>query len=133
MALDLNLNFDFNDSLDGLGNTFRAEGMSVAIDKLRVDGHDVELKVLYEDLVLGKRIGQGACSMVNRAMHRETEEMYAVKLFNVYDKSQRSQMLKEISMLLEIDCPSLIKLQVSGQFASSCPALFFSCCLGLLS
>ena len=113
MALDLNLNFDFNDSLEGLGATFRAEGMSVALDKLRVDGHDVELKVRYDDLILGKRIGQGACSMDNRARHKDTGEMYAVKLFNVYDKSQRSQMLKEISMLLEIDCPSLIKLLVS--------------------
>lgn len=111
MALDLNLSFDnFEQSLDGLGNTFRAEGMSVAYDKLRVDGHNVELKVRYEDLIVGKRVGQGACSSVNRAKHKITGEMYAVKLFNVYDKSQRSQMLKEISMLLEIDCPSLIKL-----------------------
>ena len=111
--MDLNLDFDFNDSLDGLGNTFRAEGMSVAFDKLRVDGHNIDLQVKYEDLILGKRIGQGACSSVNRARHRDTGEMYAVKLFNVYDKSQRSQMLKEISMLLEIDCPALIKLLVS--------------------
>jgi len=109
--MGLDLNFDFNDSMEDLGATFRAEGMSVAYDKLRVDGHNVDLKVRYEDLIVGKRIGQGACSMVNRAKHKDSGEMYAIKLFNVYDKSQRGQMLKEISMLLEIDCPSLIKLQ----------------------
>lgn len=102
---------DFNNSMDNLGSTFRAEGMSVAYDKLRMDGESIQLNVKYEDLIMGNRVGQGACSAVNRATHRKTGEMYAVKLFSVYDKQQRSQLMKEISMLLEIDCPCLIKLQ----------------------
>ena len=101
-----------NESLDGFGNTFRTEGMSVAYDKLRIDGENIQMKVTNEDLIMGKRIGQGACSSVHRAKHKTTGEFYAVKLFNVYDKTQRSQMTKEITMLLEIDCPCLIKLLV---------------------
>lgn len=111
MNFKLDLSMDLHDSLDGLGATFRAEGMSVAYDRLRVDGEQIQLNVNYDDLIMGKRIGQGACSSVNRARHRETNELYAVKLFNLYDKSQRAQMLKEIAMLLGIDCPTLIKLQ----------------------
>ena len=111
--MQLNISMDgMNDSLDGFGNTFRAEGMSVAYDKLRIDGENIQLQVTNEDLIMGKRIGQGACSSVNRAKHKITGEFYAVKLFNVYDKTQRSQMTKEITMLLEIDCPCLIKLLV---------------------
>lgn len=46
MSMGLDLNFDdFENSMENLGATFRAEGMSVAYDKLRVDGHNVELKV----------------------------------------------------------------------------------------
>lgn len=44
------------------------------------------MEVTYSDLIMGKRIGQGACSCVNMAKHSETGEMFAVKMFNVYDE-----------------------------------------------
>lgn len=40
-------------------------------------------------------------------------EFYAVKMFSAYDKSQRSQLLKEIRLLLDVDSDSLIKLKGS--------------------
>ena len=44
------------------------------------------MEVTYSDLIMGRRIGQGACSSVNMARHSETGEMFAVKMFNVYDE-----------------------------------------------
>lgn len=44
------------------------------------------MEVTYPDLIMGRRIGQGACSSVNMARHSETGEMFAVKMFNVYDE-----------------------------------------------
>jgi hypothetical protein len=44
------------------------------------------MEVTYGDLIMGRRIGQGACSSVNMARHSETGEMFAVKMFNVYDE-----------------------------------------------
>lgn len=44
------------------------------------------MEVTYGDLIMGRRIGQGACSSVNMARHLETGEMFAVKMFNVYDE-----------------------------------------------
>lgn len=40
---------------------------------------------------MGRRIGQGACSSVNMARHSETGEMFAVKMFNVYDEVNLTQ------------------------------------------
>jgi hypothetical protein len=44
------------------------------------------MEVTFSDLIMGKRIGQGACSSVNMARHSDTGEMFAVKMFNVYDE-----------------------------------------------
>ena len=47
---------------------------------------EIKMEVTYSDLIMGNRIGQGACSSVNMARHAETGEMFAVKMFNVYDE-----------------------------------------------
>lgn len=65
----------------------------------------------FDDLILGNRIGQGACSSVNIARHKRTGEVYAIKMFNVYDKAQASQLYNEISMLANFQCDALITLK----------------------
>ena len=37
--------------------------------------------------------------------------MYAVKMFNIYDKGQSGQLLREMAMLTSIDCETLISLR----------------------
>ncbi len=54
-------------------------------------------------------MGQGACSTVYLARHRDTGDCFALKMFNVYDRSRRGQLLKEIKTLANVhDCDSLI-------------------------
>lgn len=75
----------------------------------RIHGFDVDMKVNYSDLRMGRKIGAGACSAVNIATHIRTGEKYAVKMFNIYDKSQASQLYKEMCMLTSAtDCEALI-------------------------
>lgn len=57
------------------------------------------MEVTYSDLIMGKRIGQGACSCVNMAKHSETGEMFAVKMFNVYDEVRTHQYCYPLSAL----------------------------------
>jgi serine/threonine protein kinase len=47
------------------------------------------MEVTYSELIIGKKIGQGACSTVNMARHVHTGEIFAVKMFNVYDEVKR--------------------------------------------
>lgn len=69
------------------------------------------MEVAYDDLIMGRRIGQGACSSVNLAKHKRTDETYAVKLFNTFDRSQAGQLYNEVKLLLSFQCDCLISLK----------------------
>ena len=69
------------------------------------------MEVSYPDLIVGNRIGHGACSSVNSAKHRRTGELYAVKMFNILNKSQASQLYNEICLLSTVQCDALIALK----------------------
>lgn len=97
-----------NSQAFNLGSTFRAEGMSVALDALRINGEHIDMDVCVSDLIIEGKIGQGACSSVNKAVHRRTGDSYAVKMFNIFNKSQRGQLFKEIYMLKDVQCEALV-------------------------
>eukprot|EP00981_Chlorochromonas_danica_P001391 scaffold296_cov164-Ochromonas_danica.AAC.8 len=113
--LRLDLSLRQND--DTLEATYRDEGLSVGADHMRLYGEEVEMEVSYNDLILGKRIGHGACSSVNLAQHRRTGETYAIKLFNIFDRDQASQLYNEILLLTTFSCDALISLK--GAFHDS--------------
>lgn len=102
--VDTNLESSFNQ----LSGTFRAEGVSVAYDSLRIDGEHIDMEVCLSDLLIDKKIGQGACSTVNMAIHRRTGKCYAIKMFNIFNKSQRSQLFNEIHLLKDVQCEALV-------------------------
>mmetsp|Transcript_18518 Transcript_18518/g.31006 ORF Transcript_18518/g.31006 Transcript_18518/m.31006 type:complete len:549 (-) Transcript_18518:56-1702(-) len=99
------------ESFDAMEATYRNEGLSVGSDHMRLYGEDIQLEVSFHDLELGKRIGQGACSSVNLAQHKRTGETFAIKMFNVYDKGQASQLYNEILLLTSFQCDALISLK----------------------
>jgi len=42
------------------------------------------------------------------AQHVETRQLYAIKVFSVFDREKRAQLLKEVETLWGMECPSLI-------------------------
>ncbi len=102
---------NFEDSMKDLGATFRIEGMSLNAEEMRLFGEEVNMDVTYADLIIGRRIGKGACSAVHVAEHDKSGELYAVKMFNAFDKVQRSQMIKEIKILTEVDCDCVVPIK----------------------
>jgi serine/threonine protein kinase len=67
--------------------------------------------VQFTDLVIGGMLGKGACSSVYQAQHRKSHEKFAVKVFNVYDRAQASQLYNEILLLTSFQCDALISLK----------------------
>ncbi len=65
----------------------------------------------FSDLVIGHVLGKGACSSVYRARHKRGGENYAVKVFNVFDRTQASQLYNEILLLTSFQCDALISLK----------------------
>jgi len=110
-----------------LETTYRNEGLSIGHDFMRYQGrHISKVKSLSPtSLICEGMIGRGACSIVTKARHVETGEVFACKEFlSVKRDSQRAKMLlKEIQGLCEASnsgssgktCPCLVKL-VGGFF-----------------
>uniref|UniRef100_A0A7S2XY35 mitogen-activated protein kinase kinase n=1 Tax=Fibrocapsa japonica TaxID=94617 RepID=A0A7S2XY35_9STRA len=64
--------------------------------------------VVYEELEIGDVIGRGASSVVVHAMHIPTGTPLALKVINMFDKSKRKQLIREIETLYNAECPSLV-------------------------
>lgn len=79
-SLDISLRED-SVSLDHwAANTYRKDGISISTQKTRLFGKDIPMEVSFDDLVIGVRIGRGACSSVHVATHKTTRQKYAVKV-----------------------------------------------------
>lgn len=62
----------------------------------------------YEDLDIGDTIGRGCSSVVLHALHAPTGTPLALKVINMFDKSKRDQLIREISTLYDAECPRYV-------------------------
>ena len=116
--MGLMLQISLNDESIGaqIERTFRKDGLSIAGDDcVRVNGLQIPLEVDYDDLVIGKKIGQGACSSVYVAVHKYSNKKYAVKIFNTSDRGQAGQLGHEMHILTQVDCESLTHIKGISQ------------------
>lgn len=120
---DLRIRIDSTKTLIDFESTFRGEGISVAYDGMRIDGEHIDMEVCLADLIVEEKIGEGACSTVRLGLHKKTNEKYAVKMFNVYNKSQRSQLFSEVHLLKDVQCEALV---------SFCGAFYTDGCVGVI-
>lgn len=86
---------------------FEAHGVIINHEGLFIDGTNVST-INLDDLQILSELGRGACSVVKKAQHIETRELYAIKVFSVFNREQRAQLLKEVQTLCDMDCPSLV-------------------------
>ena len=95
---------------------FRCKALLIMFYLQRFHGSDIPMEVTHGELTIGKKIGSGACSNVFLANHVVSGAPYAVKMFNVYVEEQARQLLKEISLLANLqeqdkECDALICLK----------------------
>ncbi|KAJ0409227.1 hypothetical protein P43SY_006724 [Pythium insidiosum] len=65
--------------------------------------------VSLDDLETCGLLGRGCSGHVVKARHRDTQQLFAVKVVNnVYDKAKRDQMLTEIRTLYSVESPFLV-------------------------
>ncbi|EKU20136.1 ser thr kinase [Nannochloropsis gaditana CCMP526] len=104
--------FDFNDELDNVflrgGCRQNRVGLAIGAGGLAMRDHPKTFRVAYEDLEIGKVIGKGSTGAVLEALHKPTGTRLALKVINVFDKSRRSQLIREIRTLYDAACPSLV-------------------------
>ncbi|KAJ0395240.1 hypothetical protein P43SY_007139 [Pythium insidiosum] len=56
----------------------------------------------------GAVIGRGCSGSVLRSCHRPTNTPLALKMINMFDKSKREQIMREINALFDSNCPCLV-------------------------
>lgn len=104
--------FDFNDELDNVflrgSGAHNRVGLAIGARGLAMRDHPKMFTVAYEDLEIGAVIGKGATGAVLEAVHKPTGTRLALKVINMFDKSRRSQLIREICTLYDAACPSLI-------------------------
>eukprot|EP01038_Epipyxis_sp_PR26KG_P016953 gene16953-23279_t len=115
--LQLELSLGTNSDDDPLGfsstlnSTYKLEDLRVGKNYMNLNGEDLQMEVCFSDLIMGKGIGRGACSTVNVAHHKKSNEFFAVKRFNVMDRKQATQLYNEICLLASFQCDALISLK----------------------
>eukprot|EP00588_Corethron_pennatum_P022634 CAMPEP_0194330376 /NCGR_PEP_ID=MMETSP0171-20130528/51751_1 /TAXON_ID=218684 /ORGANISM="Corethron pennatum, Strain L29A3" /LENGTH=354 /DNA_ID=CAMNT_0039091449 /DNA_START=128 /DNA_END=1189 /DNA_ORIENTATION=+ len=103
---------------DAWESTYRSEGLSIGLDFMRYHGRQHTGQALSPSVLqIEGTIGRGACSVVKRARHSRTSELFALKSFKIYDESRRSMLAKEIGILLALECDCLVRLE--GAFFES--------------
>ena len=60
--------------------------------------------VVPETIELLDVIGRGSSSFVQRGVHVPSGTQLALKVINIFDKSKRDQLIKEIQTLYDADC-----------------------------
>mmetsp|Transcript_35719 Transcript_35719/g.81486 ORF Transcript_35719/g.81486 Transcript_35719/m.81486 type:complete len:557 (-) Transcript_35719:523-2193(-) len=53
-------------------------------------------------------VGHGASSYVRKALHKKSQTVMALKVISVFDQDKRKQLLTEIGMLFNSECPQLV-------------------------
>lgn len=64
--------------------------------------------LVYDELEMGDIIGRGCSSVVVHGVHGPTGTPLALKIINLFDKSKREQLIREIVTLYDAQCPNLI-------------------------
>ena len=85
----------------------------IAINQLGIKDRagDFSLDPRDIDVDLDDILGRGACGVVNRAIHRPTGILLAIKCVKVEDKDKRAQLMTDIQALIRVqNCRNLVHL-----------------------
>jgi serine/threonine protein kinase len=90
------------------GEVFIKDNVAINSQGIAMRDNPKTFHLVYEDLELGDMIGRGCSSVVLHGVHAPTGTVLALKVINLFDKSRREQLIREIMTLYDAQCPNLI-------------------------
>lgn len=90
------------------GDVFIKDDVAINATGIAMRNNPKKFTLQYEELVIGEMIGRGCSSVVLRAVHRPTGTPLALKVINLFDRSKREQLIREIITLYDAQCPNLV-------------------------
>lgn len=98
----------FEESFIANGDVFIKDNVAINATGIAMRDNPKKFTLLYEELRIGEMIGRGSCSVVLRGMHVPTNTPVALKVINLFDRSKREQLIREIITLYDAVCPNLV-------------------------
>ena len=108
MDLSVNIGGGQVDSFDMDGETFVKGNVAITATGVAMRDSPKSFTVVYEELEINETVGRGSSSVVLRALHLPTRTPLALKVINMFDKSKRDQLIREIKTLYDAQCETLI-------------------------
>lgn len=98
----------FEESFIANGDVFIKDDIAINSTGIAMRDNPKKFTLHYEELEIGEIIGRGSSSVVLSATHGPTRTALALKVINLFDKSKREQLIREIVTLYDAACPNLI-------------------------
>jgi len=89
-------------------DVFVKDNVAINSRGIAVRNNPKTFNLVYEELEMGDMIGRGASSVVLHGVHGPTGTVLALKIINLFDRSLREQLMREIMALYDAQCPNLI-------------------------
>ena len=108
LSIDIKNNDPHEESFIANDEVFIKDNVAINSTGIVMRNNPKKFTLLYEELVIGDMIGRGSSSIVLQAYHAPTGTPLALKVINLFDRSKREQLIREIIALYDAQCPNLI-------------------------
>ena len=90
------------------GDVFIKDNVAINSSGIAIRNNPKTFSLAYEDIRVGEMIGRGSSSIVLHGIHSPTSTPLALKVINLFDRSKREQLIREIVTLYDSECPNVI-------------------------
>ncbi|KAJ1406441.1 ser/thr kinase [Ochromonadaceae sp. CCMP2298] len=90
------------------GDVFIKDNVAINSSGIAMRNNPKKFSLKYDELRVGEMIGRGSSSIVLHGVHGPTGTPLALKVINLFDRSKREQLIREIMTLYDAQCPNLI-------------------------
>lgn len=108
LSIDTKAQDYFEESFIANGDVFIKDNVAINATGIAMRDNPKKFTLLYEELSIGEMIGRGSSSVVLQGVHAPTGTQLALKVINLFDRSKREQLIREICTLYDAQCPNLI-------------------------
>lgn len=103
-GLSVKINDITEDSFIADGDIFVKDNLAINASGIAMRNNPKTFNLEYEELEFGETIGRGCSSVVLHGIHVPTGTQLALKVINMFDKSKRDQLIREIRSLYDAQC-----------------------------
>ena len=108
LSIDIHESASHEESFIANGEIFIKDNVAINSTGIAMRDNPKTFTLVYDEIEMGDMIGRGSSSIVLHGMHSPTNTPLALKIINLFDKSKREQLIREIITLYDAQCPNLI-------------------------